>query len=80
MPSHLFYIAFRDGGRDMVPVANGSGRIATFATLDAARDAAGALGVAATVTAHRLAELAAEHDLVLPEPERATGPMQERLL
>ena len=57
MPSRrVHYIAYRDTARGMVPVHN-SQQVRTFPTLEAAREAAGPLGVGVAVTEARLREL-----------------------
>jgi len=59
-------IAYRDAETDMVPVSRG-GVLATFDDHGQARQAAGALGVSATVRWARVVELCLVHRLGLPE-------------
>jgi hypothetical protein len=65
----IVYIAYREDGHEMTPVARG-GRLATFETLEAAKAASGALGVAAPTTLDQVARLCRRHGLGLPKPTK----------
>lgn len=61
----IHYIAFADHAPEMVPVSH-SGHLVTFASREAATDAAGVLGVAAAVETSRLPGLCREFGLEMP--------------
>ena len=62
-------IAYKDNGE---PVAS-DGRLAVFPTIKAARNKAGALGVAVPVSPSRVRELCKQHKLGLPDLRRLCG-------
>lgn len=65
----VVFVAYRDIGETMAPVASG-GRLVLFQDLDQARAAAGVLGVASPQDPATLPSLARRHGLTVPA---ATG-------
>ncbi len=63
---HITFVAYRDHGEDMVP-ASRDGRLLLYPDLEAARDAAGPLGVGSATPWPRIPAICRRHDLALPE-------------
>jgi hypothetical protein len=75
MRKKVVFIAYRATDGAMLPLAQ-AGRLVTFPSLQAAKEAAGALGVGAPVTWARVTEICRWRGLELPERPTKGRPRQ----